>query len=83
MPYLARQHEYGKDSYYYAGGRSFQNVELPPGVLVVVMDFDTEGVDPADVNYYEQGDPYVRSLWGPLPQQIRGGGSGSALSRLV
>jgi hypothetical protein len=44
-------------------GGVIQNVELPRDVCVVVMDFDTDGVDPADLNYNEHGEAYVRSLW--------------------
>jgi hypothetical protein len=36
-------------------GGVIQHVDLPPGVRLVVMDFDTDGVDPADLTYNEEG----------------------------
>jgi hypothetical protein len=44
-------------------GGVIQDVQVPPGVRVEVMDFDVEGVDPADLSYNEAGEAYVRSMW--------------------
>lgn len=49
-------------------GGVIQNIEAPPGVRVVVMDFDTEGVEPTELTLNAQGEAYVRSVWGPGPE---------------
>ena len=49
-------------------GGLIQDIEgIPEGMEVVVMDFDTEGVesDDADMHELEDGTEYIRSVWGP------------------
>lgn len=44
-------------------GGVIQGVEVPPGVRVVIYDYDTEGVDQDDVEYDDKNDPRLVSIW--------------------
>jgi hypothetical protein len=46
-------------------GGVIQDIELPPGVKVIVHDYDTEGAD-EDCDHLSQddnGDEYIETVW--------------------
>jgi hypothetical protein len=44
-------------------GGVIQHVECPPGVKVVVRDYDVDGSE-ADLNEDENGDKFIEGVWG-------------------
>lgn len=44
-------------------GGLVQHVQVPEGVVVVVHDYDVEGVDEADLETDGNGDKYVKGVW--------------------
>jgi len=39
------------------------NVHMPPGIQLVVRDYDTDGTDEAQLHHDGDGQPYVKSTW--------------------
>ena len=48
-------------------GGVVQSVEAPPGVMVLVRDYDVPEVDPDLVEQDEDGSLYVETVWGDDP----------------
>ena len=44
-------------------GGVIQHVDVPPGVRVIVKDFDVEGCDESDLTENEHGDKFIESIW--------------------
>ena len=45
------------------GAVAQQPVEAPPGVRVVVQDYDVDGCNESDLAEDENGDQYIESVW--------------------
>lgn len=45
-------------------GGVIQFVHCPPGVTVIVRDYDTDGDDEVDLSIDEQGDFYFETMYG-------------------
>jgi hypothetical protein len=44
-------------------GGIVQNVECPPGIQVVIQDYDVEGFDQADLAEDDKGNRYLKMTW--------------------